>query len=361
MFILELNQELIDACGDPGLATMLQIVQNIMGIIQVIVPILLIIAAIWVFTRLMMNPEEKKLMKALRNCVFAAVIVFFLPYVVNLTMSWLDDSFNASACWKVAKEAKSSISWNDPGESSDHSSNKKLPGLQDYGFDSDNPGSGDTSSPANGEKLNGPDALIACGDYYNSKLESAVKKGEKWVYSNSSKYVKQSGTFEQMLNYKTGIRGGNCASIANWAYRDMGIMGKGDKFHCQSDGIHWGGNAEEKVKKNCKIINVKSTKKSFQTLVKEGVIKKGDVILGSGHTYVYRGDGTVFASGHDAKWHSDHSVKTEDSRKAVFETWVRKYKGTYDATFKPYYIVRIKDSFVPKYYRDSKGKLVKNR
>lgn len=211
-------------------------------------------------------------------------------------------------------------------------------------------------------QLTGPEAIVACGDYYNSVLEKAVKKGEKWVYSNSSKYVAQSGTFEKMLAGK--IRGGNCASIANWAFRDMGLISNSEKFYGDGNGYirHYNSGSKKlksKLDKNCTIINGK--KKSFGTLMKEGKIKVGDVIIGKGHTYIYRGSGTVFASGHDAKWHKDRSVKTEDSNKAVFESWVRKYKGTYDERFKVHYIIRVKDSFIPKYYRDEEGNLVKNR
>ncbi|MGN1165450.1 MAG: Ig-like domain-containing protein [Lachnospiraceae bacterium] len=211
-------------------------------------------------------------------------------------------------------------------------------------------------------QLTGPEAMVACGNYYNSVLENAVKKGEKWVYSNSSKYVAQSGTFEDMLSRK--IRGGNCASIANWAFRDMGLISSSEKFYGDGNGNIRNYNSgskklKSKLDANCEIINAKQ--KSFGTLMKEGKIEVGDVIIGKGHTYVYRGNGTVFASGHDAIWHKDKSVKTEDSNKAVFESWIRKYKGTYDEKFKVHYIIRIKDSFVPKYYRDENGNLVKNR
>ena len=212
------------------------------------------------------------------------------------------------------------------------------------------------------KQLTGSEALIACGNYYNSVLEKAVANGEKWVYSNSNKYVRQGGTFEEMLKRK--IRGGNCGSIANWAFRDMGVISSNHGFYGDSSGkirhYHTGKKTvKDEFDKNCIII--KGNKKSFGTLVKDGKIKAGDVIIGKGHTYVYRGNGTVFASGHDAVWHTDKSAKTEDKRKAVFETWVRKYKGTYDERFKVHYIIRLKDSFVPKYYRDKDGNLVKNQ
>lgn len=210
--------------------------------------------------------------------------------------------------------------------------------------------------------LTGAQAMIACGDYYCSVLDAAVKRGEKWVYSNSGKYVKQAGTFEQMLNGK--VRGGNCASIANWAYRDMGIIKVEQKFYGNSSGQIQHYNAgSTKVKraldKNCIII--KCDGKKFSTLVKEGKVQPGDVLMGKGHTFVYRGDGIVFASGHDGKWHRDNSAKTEDSNKAVFESWKRPYRGTYDENFKPTYILRIKPTYVPVGYRDANGRLVKNR
>lgn len=213
-----------------------------------------------------------------------------------------------------------------------------------------------------GSQLTGPEALIACGNYYNSVLEKAVKNGEKWVYSNSSKYVKLSGPFENMLAGK--IRGGNCGAIANWAFRDMGVISSKHGFYGDSSGkirhYHTGSKTvKDEFDKNCTIIN--GGKKSFQSLVDDGKVKVGDVIIGKGHTFVYRGNGTVFASGHDAIWHKDKSVKTDDPNKAVFETWIRKYKGTYNGRFKVHYIIRLKDSFVPKYYRDADGNLVKNQ
>lgn len=213
-----------------------------------------------------------------------------------------------------------------------------------------------------GKQLTGPEALIACGNYYNSVLEKAVKRGEKWVYSNSDKFVLQNGSFDEMLSRK--IRGGNCASIANWAFRDMGIMNGNEKFYGDSKGYirHYNSGSKKlkhKFDKNCTII--KGGKKSAKVLMKTGKIKAGDIIIGKSHTYIYRGNGTVFASGHDGIWHKDKSVKTEDPNKAVFETWVREFKGTYNEKFEVHYIIRLKNSFIPKYYRDKNGNLVKNR
>lgn len=356
MFVLKVNKDLIAACGDYGMASILHIVQKVMGIIQIIVPIVMIFGVIWMLTKMMLNPEEKKYMKMLRNSVFAGVIVIFIPFLVNLTMGFLDDSFDVTACWKVAKATDNLVNWND-ADSTDSSGKKNV-------LDQGEITGGGSSSENSSGRLTGVEALITCGDYYNKKLEAAVKKGEKWVYSNSSKYVKQKGTFEDMLKYHTGIRGGNCASIANWAFRDMGIISKNQGFYGNSKGKiqHYHTDVtkvKERIDKACNVINGHG--KSFSSLVDAGKIKAGDVILGKGHTFIYRGGSKVYASGHDGKWHKDPSVRTDDSNKAVFEKWIRNYKGTSNARFKVRYIIRIKDSYVPKYYRDKNGKLIKNK
>lgn len=117
MFILEVDQRLIDACGDYGLASILRIVQKGMDIVQIVVPIVMIVSAIFILIKMVMNPEEKKTTKALFNCVAAGIIVFFIPFIVNLTMGLLDDSFNVTACWNVAEETEDMIEWQEQNSS----------------------------------------------------------------------------------------------------------------------------------------------------------------------------------------------------------------------------------------------------
>lgn len=117
MFILELDQQLIDACGDYGLASILRIVQKGMDIVQIVVPIIMIVSATFILIKMFMNPEEKKAPKALINCIAAGVIVFFIPFIVNLTMGWLDDSFDVTACWNVAEETEDMIEWQEQNSS----------------------------------------------------------------------------------------------------------------------------------------------------------------------------------------------------------------------------------------------------
>lgn len=219
------------------------------------------------------------------------------------------------------------------------------------------------TSEVSGKCLSGPEALIESCNWYASQLDVAVKKGEKWWYSNSNKKVYQTGYFEDMLNYgkkKGKYRGGNCASLANWGLREMGILGRGSKIHCQSDGMHWSSSTKKRVLESMNLLTFKGSGKNFQTLVSDGKIQAGDICFGSGHTFVYRGGEYCFASGHDSKWHKGPYQATDDTRKAVFDKWIRKYKGTSNGKFKVWYVLRFKSDFVPKKYRSMSGEIVKN-
>ncbi len=125
MLILKIDQALIDACGDYGLASILKIIQKAMNWIQIIVPIVMIISIIMIITKMMTNPDEKKNTKALFNSVAAGVITLFLPFIVNLVMGFLDDSFSVTACWNVARQTENLVSWNE--NSSDVATTKKTP------------------------------------------------------------------------------------------------------------------------------------------------------------------------------------------------------------------------------------------
>lgn len=208
---------------------------------------------------------------------------------------------------------------------------------------------------------NGVKALIGCGNYYNARLLSGIKNGEKWVYSNSSKYVAQRTTFDAMTQRR--YKGANCASIANWAFMDMGIIPKGYRFYGDENGNieHYNSgdtNCKKYLDAACEIINAHN--KTFSQLYKEGKIKTGDIMTARYHTFIYRGDSSFFSCGHDAKWHKDKTAHTEDKHKAVFDNWVRSVKGSGNRNVKVKYIIRIKDSYEPKSYRNTEGKITEN-
>lgn len=107
IYILEyekISENIIDACGNIGIANILSIVKSFLDIIQIIGPILCIVALAINFTKLMTNPDEKKFKAGLKNSLIALVILFMVPFIINLTMSLADGSFDLATCWNNAEK-----------------------------------------------------------------------------------------------------------------------------------------------------------------------------------------------------------------------------------------------------------------
>lgn len=90
---------IINECGDPGLAKILQIIKSALGLIQMIGPIVAIISIVINLIKLMASPDEKKYKNLIRNWLIAFVMLFLLPIIINLVMALLDSSFRISSCW----------------------------------------------------------------------------------------------------------------------------------------------------------------------------------------------------------------------------------------------------------------------
>ncbi len=99
----------VTTCSSPILVNILSIMKTGLNIIQIVGPILTLIALTLNFSKLMANPDDKKSKKGLFNCLIATAILFFLPFVINLTMSIMGDNFTVSNCWNNVEEAKNNI------------------------------------------------------------------------------------------------------------------------------------------------------------------------------------------------------------------------------------------------------------
>lgn len=95
MFFLDISA----ACSDPALATILSTMRKIFNFVEIIAPIVLIVMVAVQMSLLMANPEDKKGLGKLKNSVFACVIIFFIPMLVNLVMGLMGEASTFSACW----------------------------------------------------------------------------------------------------------------------------------------------------------------------------------------------------------------------------------------------------------------------
>jgi len=86
-------------CSSPALAVTLRALKKIMGVIQIIGPILLIVSLSIQITQLLANPDDKKLPKKIFNSILAIILLFFIPVFINIIMKWMGSTFTVSACW----------------------------------------------------------------------------------------------------------------------------------------------------------------------------------------------------------------------------------------------------------------------
>lgn len=100
MLILDLTA----VCGSYAVATLLSVFKRALNLIQMIGPIVGIIALIINFTKLMITPDEKKLKNVIRNWAIAIIMLFLIPTCVNLVMRLFDDTFTVSKCWNQVDE-----------------------------------------------------------------------------------------------------------------------------------------------------------------------------------------------------------------------------------------------------------------
>lgn len=115
---------LVSTCGDYGLANILYIIQRIMTLFQIVVPIVAIVALINILRKIIVNPEDNKLKKLLKNSILAIFWFFLTPVFIDIAISNADMALNnkstsdysISSCWRYAKEHSSLINTNDSND-----------------------------------------------------------------------------------------------------------------------------------------------------------------------------------------------------------------------------------------------------
>ena len=113
MQILNCDNLINSCCSNYELVGLLSIFNNFLNLIHIIVPILLIVMASINLFQLMMNPKEEKDRKKVYNKFIAAVIVFFIPTIVNALLVMLPNNFELYGCLKEAQNISSSANSNE--------------------------------------------------------------------------------------------------------------------------------------------------------------------------------------------------------------------------------------------------------
>lgn len=196
--------------------------------------------------------------------------------------------------------------------------------------------------------------FLGCCEYFADRMASGTARGETWVYSNSSRYVPQATSFDEMV--ASGHLGANCAMISNWGLMDIGAMPDGTRFW----GDATGGFANQDtvmpvLDPACVLFDLRDRRPTFAQLSDEGMVRPGDIFLCNLHTFVYRGHGTFYACGHETRWHADPDARTEDPAKAVFETWIMDVSACSNRACRVNFLLRLRDDFAPTRCRRADG------
>lgn len=101
--ILDCGSSVGACCTDYSLVNILNIARRVFDVIQILVPIILTIAATIQFVQLTINPELKDGFRKILNKLIAAVIIFLLPTLVDVVLSSTSNDLNISSCWTQAK------------------------------------------------------------------------------------------------------------------------------------------------------------------------------------------------------------------------------------------------------------------
>lgn len=91
-------------CTSQNLSAIFSIIKKSLSIIQIIGPLLLILLATISFIKLIKNPNEKNGSKKVVNKFIAAVVISFVPLLVDITMNVVGDNNRISICWNKASE-----------------------------------------------------------------------------------------------------------------------------------------------------------------------------------------------------------------------------------------------------------------
>ena len=97
-------------CNDIALQNILVVVKNIVNIVQIVGPILGMLALTIIFIKIIISPDDKKLNKRIKNIVIATMVLFFIPLLINITMSMLGEKYEFSICWNSIDSSISSSS-----------------------------------------------------------------------------------------------------------------------------------------------------------------------------------------------------------------------------------------------------------
>ena len=84
----------IDFCSNLSVLRIIYLLKTLLNILRFVVPAILIVMIIMDVVKNVINPDEKEGVKKIKNRIIAAIIVFFIPTIINLVVNLINYIFD---------------------------------------------------------------------------------------------------------------------------------------------------------------------------------------------------------------------------------------------------------------------------
>ena len=313
-------------CSSAVLGNFMAIAKGIVNLIWIIGPILAIFGLIINIIKMARDPEDKKLVKRLHNCIKALFILFFIPTIINALMLMLGNKYNFSACWNKNYSINRNASYIEPYSGGKKNSIVSNPGDYEKG-EANEYGAGSASCGS----------LQYCNKFLNIMYTNAKKLDEAIRKNNASVVYSNNGDPKSWAEaIKVAESGGtvkiSCNRPSHWGMKE--ITGEYRDFWSKAEGgfKNYAGPMTQYTKQL-----TFDGSKSVKTAIQEGLIQPGDIIGTTGHTFaiytVNREDGSaiVFDGGHK------YTNKCQQKKECAP---IVNYTSSINAGYKLYQIIR---------------------
>ena len=211
--------DIIKTCSDPGLANVLSPIKKLIDIIWIVGPILSLIALVILIFRLVVNPDDKKVPKQIKNCIIALLVLFFIPMLINVTMNMLGESFTISSCWGATVKTSGNSNYIDLNKDkrknviTNNEYEKGDPKKEDEESSTSTSGMGTGNSSINKRFFIGDSRTVQMycylhDDWGYTKLESGYNEGNGDVWSSKGSmglsWMKSTGIPNVEANFTNG-------------------------------------------------------------------------------------------------------------------------------------------------------------
>lgn len=305
--ILSCNTTLANCCSDPGIVLILDSMRKIMTLIQIIVPILLIIMASVTLTKLVIDPNRKDGLKNIKNMLNAAVVVFFIPVIVNAVLNMMPSSFDISSCWQQAKSLaestrKFSFKYISPYEEQEKSSIISDPSEYEKG----KPKPKTTTSPGGGGSVAPGDAK---GILEGAEKVHTMYEQNGWFYYNNLNQLRWND-----IKYSTNnpSRASCCATFVGSAFYIGGVFS-------ESEINKYNYNSQYGISELCQ-------NNGWTKITSYSQLAAGDIVIMSGpeggsapgHVQIYAGNGTWYNAGSTNAIQRDNPYSSDASARFLW-------------------------------------------